>query len=310
MLFQHRNLVARVERPGHHRTQVRPRRSCPRCSRWRRWTPCTGTSTWRPTPSSSSAWSSPLKAPETPKRCKPWRADFGNHGERCQIAVQVALPSLAVTASANLLLPWINHSSNLTVAELRAINLKEPRLRSRVGCRLVTCWLDFAVRPAEFTAAMNTQGRPPAGHVTPPAAAASPTEASASTARPSTPPPASEPATAPAAATSATPRPPPVHQPVSLAPVADWLLPPARGRGAARSLAPTLALQKPPPSRPASAASTRSLPPSPRPGQSRPGSQGTRGVDTARRGWPHDAFADSALACEDDRSCRRRRRRR
>ena len=273
MLFQHRNLVARADAPDIAELKCEPAKLA---------------EVLEASPVDTLLWGLDMEndrflqqcvelaaeGARTLKRIKPWSADFGTHGERCQIAVQVALPSLAVTASANLLLPWINHSSNLTVAELRSINLKEPRLRSRVGCRLITCWLDFAVRPAEFTAATNTQGGPAVGHVMPPAAAGTGAESSASSTRPRTPPDTvPEQAPASAAATPATAPPPPVHQPVSLAPVADWLIPPRRGRGAA---APTGNVDSTAPAtdRPASAASTRSLPSSPRPAKAAPAPKG------------------------------------
>ena len=210
---------------------------------------------------------------KAPKVCKPFRTDFGDHKERCQIAVQVALPSLAVTGSANLFLPWINHSSGLTVAELRAINIMEPRIRSRVGRRLFSCWLDFAVRPAEFTAASNTQGQAPTGRVVPPQVSTAEAPAPAVCARPSTPPlrapavTATTPAPTPAPVlTPATPQLPPVHQPVSLPPVADWL-PQTRERAVASTGAGSGTTTTAP-------ASTRSLPTSPRPGRAAPAPRG------------------------------------
>ena len=273
MLFQHRNLVARVDSPDITELKCDPAKLA---------------EVLEVSPVDAIQWGLDMETDSflqqcvelaaegarTPKRYKPWRADFGTHGERCQIAVQVALPSLAVTASANLLLPWINHSSNLTIAELRAINLMEPRVRSRVGCRLVTCWLDFAVRPAEFTAAINTQGRPPAGHATPPAAAApryrgiclhcSPLDAAAcfgagESSRRGT---SDYSAASPGAS-------------ASVAGPSRGLAPPTdSGSRNRQELAPTLGAAEAAAERPASAASTRSLPSSPRPDQAAPAPKG------------------------------------
>ena len=42
-------------------------------------------------------------------------ADLGDHRERCQIAVNMAMPAMTVYDRPGLVAPWINHRSKATL---------------------------------------------------------------------------------------------------------------------------------------------------------------------------------------------------
>ena len=79
--------------------------------------------------------------------CPAYRLELGEHADRCEVAVVMALPSRSVRVDASLMVPWINHRGPHSIEQLRAIQLKEPRLRLPVSKCLVTCWLDLALLP-------------------------------------------------------------------------------------------------------------------------------------------------------------------
>ena len=53
----------------------------------------------------------------------PFHADLGYFRERCQIAVNMAIPAMTVYDRPGLVAPWINHRSKATLKELHDANL-------------------------------------------------------------------------------------------------------------------------------------------------------------------------------------------
>ena len=94
----------------------------------------------------------------------PYRMELGEHAERCEVAVLMALPSRSVRADASLVVPWINHRGPHDIAQLRAVQLKEPRLRIPAAKCLVTSLLDLALLPQQLAAAQQ-KPRPPSPDV-------------------------------------------------------------------------------------------------------------------------------------------------
>ena len=85
------------------------------------------------------------------KQFKGWWYDdaYGNHEERCEFAVNLSIPSRVMKNRIQLMINCINHHSSTTIFDLRmrtAQYLSYPELRTYVGRRLFTCWLDFATR--------------------------------------------------------------------------------------------------------------------------------------------------------------------
>ena len=68
--------------------------------------------------------------------------------ERCNMAVDVALPSQAVTGPAKLLVPWVNHHGLFAVRELRELDATQRALQTSDGRQLPSCFLDFGLQPA------------------------------------------------------------------------------------------------------------------------------------------------------------------
>ena len=79
-------------------------------------------------------------------QCDPFISEFGKHQERCQFAVNLALPSRRVEGDADLMTSCINHHSGSTLKQLRSININEPAIKTYSGHRLFPCWLDFGLR--------------------------------------------------------------------------------------------------------------------------------------------------------------------
>ncbi len=79
-------------------------------------------------------------------QCEPYISEYGKHQERCQFAVNLALPSRTVEGDTRLMTRIINHHSGATIQDLRGINLNEPEIRTYAGRRLFTCWMDFELR--------------------------------------------------------------------------------------------------------------------------------------------------------------------
>ena len=92
---------------------------------------------------------------QTQMHCAPYRLELGEHADRNEVAVAVALPSRSVRVDASLMVPWINHRGPHSIAQLRAIRLKEPRHALQVVKCLITCWLDLALLPEKFEAAQQ-----------------------------------------------------------------------------------------------------------------------------------------------------------
>ena len=108
--------------------------------------------------------------------------------ERCDMAVDVALPSQAVTGPAKLLVPWINHHGLFAVRELRELDATQRALQTPDGRRLLSCFLDFGLQPAMLRTAQEGPQHPdtPPGVVNlnspePPALAARPQAGAPST---------------------------------------------------------------------------------------------------------------------------------
>ena len=79
-------------------------------------------------------------------QCEPYISEYEKHQERCQVAVNLALPSRKVEGDAGLMTRMINHHSGATIQDLRGINLNEPDIRTYARRRLFTCWMDFRLR--------------------------------------------------------------------------------------------------------------------------------------------------------------------
>ena len=79
-------------------------------------------------------------------QCEPYISEYGKHQERCQFAVNLALPSRKVESDAGLMTRMINHHRKATIQDLRGINLNEPEIRSYARRRLFTCWMDIGLR--------------------------------------------------------------------------------------------------------------------------------------------------------------------
>ena len=79
-------------------------------------------------------------------QCEPYISEYGKFLERCQFAVNLVLPSRKVEGNAVLMTRMINHHSGATIKDLRGISLNEPEIRTYVGRRLFTCWMDFGLR--------------------------------------------------------------------------------------------------------------------------------------------------------------------
>jgi hypothetical protein len=91
----------------------------------------------------------------TQMHCAPYRLELGEHADRNEVAVAVALPSRSVRVEASLMVPWINHRGPHSIAQLRAIRLKEPRHALQAVKYLVSCWLDVVLLPEKFEAAQQ-----------------------------------------------------------------------------------------------------------------------------------------------------------
>ena len=82
--------------------------------------------------------------------CAPYRTEFGEHSSRCEVAVEVALPSRSVRGNPAIMVPWINHRGTHSLVELRNAPLGEPLLRMASAKCLVSCFLDFALEPEQL----------------------------------------------------------------------------------------------------------------------------------------------------------------
>ena len=78
--------------------------------------------------------------------CDPFISKFEKHQERCQFAVNLALPSLTVEGDSHLMTSCINHHSGSTLKQHRRININEPAIITYSEHKLFTCWLDFGVQ--------------------------------------------------------------------------------------------------------------------------------------------------------------------
>ena len=87
-------------------------------------------------------------------QCEPYISEYGKHQERCQFAVNLALPSRKVEGDAGLMTRMINDHSGATIQDLRGIRLNEPDIRTYAGRRLFTCWID---RSEEHTSELQSQ---------------------------------------------------------------------------------------------------------------------------------------------------------
>ena len=79
-------------------------------------------------------------------QCEPYISEYGIHQQRCQFAVNLALPSRRVEGDAGLMTRLINHHIGATIQDLRDINLNEPEIRTYAGRRLFTCLMDYGLR--------------------------------------------------------------------------------------------------------------------------------------------------------------------
>ena len=80
--------------------------------------------------------------------------------ERCNMAVDVALPSQAMTGPAKLLVPWVNHHGLFAVRELRELDATLRALQTSDGRRLLSCFLDFGLQPAMLLTAQERPQHP------------------------------------------------------------------------------------------------------------------------------------------------------
>ena len=72
--------------------------------------------------------------------------EFGKHQERCQFAVNLALPSRRVEGDSYLMTSSFNNHSGSTLKQLPGININEPAINTYAEHRLFTCLLDFSVQ--------------------------------------------------------------------------------------------------------------------------------------------------------------------
>ena len=79
-----------------------------------------------------------------------WYDDaYGTPKDRCEFAVNLSIPSRVMKDRLQLMVNCINHNSSTSIFELRMRipqYLGYPELRTYIGRRLFTCWLDFGVR--------------------------------------------------------------------------------------------------------------------------------------------------------------------
>ena len=81
-------------------------------------------------------------------RCSNYIPVYPPELERCNMAVDVALPSQAVTGPAKVLVPWINHHGLFAVRELRELDATQRALQTPDGRRLLSSFLDYGLQPA------------------------------------------------------------------------------------------------------------------------------------------------------------------
>ena len=79
-------------------------------------------------------------------QCEPYIYEYRKFQERCQFAVNLALPSRKVEGDAGLMTLIINHHSGAAIRDMSGINLNDAELRTYAGRRPFTCWLDFGLR--------------------------------------------------------------------------------------------------------------------------------------------------------------------
>ena len=75
------------------------------------------------------------------------------------MAVDVALPSQAVTCPAKLLVSWVNHHGLFAVHELSELDVTQRVLQTLDARRLLSCRLDFGLTTGD---AQDRAGRVPA----------------------------------------------------------------------------------------------------------------------------------------------------
>lgn len=88
--------------------------------------------------------------------CDPYISEYGRHHERCQLAVNLALPSLRVEGDAGLMTRMINYHSRTTIQDLHCINLNDAAIRTYAGRRLFTSWLVFELQREQIKTAQAT----------------------------------------------------------------------------------------------------------------------------------------------------------
>ena len=69
--------------------------------------------------------------------------------DRCQFAVNLSIPSRVMKDRVQLMINCINHHSSNSIFDLRMRTVQYlgyPELRTYIGKRLFTCWLDFALK--------------------------------------------------------------------------------------------------------------------------------------------------------------------
>ena len=169
---------------------------------------------------------------------------YGEPKDRCMFAVNLSIPSRVIKDRIQLMVNCINHHSGTSIFEFRTRAVQYfgyPELRTYIGRRLFTCWLDFAVRRERINEAqpppivVDLEALPENVLDT---SAPTSTSATATTASGSS---ASAATTATSAAetrssaqptqavesapnpTSQPPKLPVLHQPLNIPPVADWL---------------------------------------------------------------------------------------
>ena len=97
-------------------------------------------------------------------RCRDYIPVYPPELERCNMAVDVALSSQAVTGPAKLLVPWVNNHGLFALSELRELDATQRALQTSDGRRLLSCFLDFGLQPAM----LRTAQEGPKHHDTPP----------------------------------------------------------------------------------------------------------------------------------------------
>ena len=222
--------------------------------------------------------------------------------ERCDMAVDVALPSQAVTGPAKLLVPWINHHGLFAVRELRELDATQRALQTSDGRRLLSCFLDFVLQPSMLRTALEGPQHPDTlpGVVNldspePPALAARPQAgAPSTTARAEVPSASRAPSPAQRAldlnSSPSAPAPMAPQQPITAMPQAPWVLPPELGAPPTSPVRPNSSSSS------SSPATTSPLPRTPSGGGAVAESEGGPAARTRARTSPAKSPANSPVA--------------